>query len=215
MKNFMRTLLLRGIHLVIFFSALYVLDYVELGSSDSMEYEELQVIHRDIAIPNITLTDEIKTGLFFDGLRIDVSMIKANDIIESIGPWEHYIERYSSYYDVDPDLVRAIIYAESKGDPYVVSKTGAEGLMQLMPLTSDFMGISNAFDPEENIKAGVKYIAWLVKNSKKLNDTHVLWAWNAGPSMIHKNIIPGETRKFIIEVLSVKTFLKDGSSSTI
>ncbi|MFC1538577.1 lytic transglycosylase domain-containing protein [Candidatus Latescibacterota bacterium] len=215
MKTYMRTLMLRGIHLLIFFSALYILDYVELGSFESTEYEELQIIHRDILIPSITLTDEIKTGMFFDGLRIDVSMIKTEDILESIGPWEHYIERYSSNYNVDPDLVRAIIYAESKGDPHVVSRDGAEGLMQLMPLTSDFMGISNPFDPEENIKAGVKYIAWLVKYSEKYNDTHVLWAWNAGPSMIHKNIIPGETRKFIIKVLSLKTLLKDNGSSTI
>jgi|GEM_PF-7089479 hypothetical protein len=215
MKKFMRTWLLEGIHLMIFFSAIFVLNFVELGSSDTVKYEELQAIHKDIVIPNITLTDEIKTGLFFDGLRIDVSMIKPQDIMDSISPWEHYIERYSSYYKVDPDLVRAIIYAESKGDPYVVSRTGAEGLMQLMPVTSDFMGISNPFDPEENIKAGVKYIAWLLKNSKEYNDTHVLWAWNAGPGKMHRNIIPGETRKFIIEVLSVKTFLKDGSSSTI
>ncbi len=215
MNIILRTWLLKGIHLVIFFSAIVVLNFVELDSLDSMEFDELQVIHKDIVIPNITLTDEIKTGLFLERMRIDVSDFEHSHVIESLSPWEHYIERYSSLYNVDPDLVRAIIYAESKGDPYVVSKTGAEGLMQLMPVTSDFMGISNPFDPEENIKAGVKYIAWLLKNSGDYNDTEILWAWNAGPGKLNRNIIPGETRKFIIEVLSVKTLLKDGSSSTI
>ena len=215
MKKYLKSWFFKAVNCVIFILALYVLDYLELNRYDSLEFKELQIVHRDIAIPTITLTDEIKTGLFFDGLRIDISMIKPEHIFESISPWEQYIERYSSLYGVDPDLVRAIIYAESKGNPFVVSRVGAKGLMQLMPITADFMGISNPFDPEENIKAGVKYIAWLVRHSEKYDDTHLLWAWNAGPSMINKKIIPGETKKFIIEVISVKTLLKEDKSKTI
>ena len=215
MKKYLRRWFFKAVNFVIFISALYVLDYLELYRSDPLEFKELQIVHRDIAIPTITLTDEIKAGLFFDGLRIDISMIKPEHIFESISPWEQYIERYSSLCDVDPDLVRAIIYAESKGNPFVVSRVGAKGLMQLMPITADFMGISNPLDPEENIKAGVKYIAWLVRHSEEYDDTHLLWAWNAGPSMINKNIIPGETKKFIIEVISVKTLLKEDKSKAI
>ncbi len=196
------------INLIIFFTALYILDFIDLHKSESAEYSEIQVINRDIAIPNMTLTNEIKTGMFLDGLRVDSSIIRPDDIAKSISSWEHYIKQYSNKYGIDPDLVRAIIYTESKGDPMVTSKNGAQGLMQIMPVTADLMGISDPFDPEENIKAGVKYIAWLIKNNKINNDVYLLWAWNAGPSMISKKIIPGETKEFIIEVLSVKAFLE-------
>ncbi len=197
-------------NLIIFMVAFYAIICIEADKPESLELNEIQVIHRDIVIPNITLTDEIKTGMFLDMLEIDISIISPRKIFESISPWEHHIKRYCASYGVDPDLVKAIIYAESKGDPFVISRDGAQGLMQLMPRTADFMGISNPFDPEENIKAGVKYIAWLVKNSEKYDDPYLLWAWNAGHGMINKKKIPRETRKFIIEVLSVKTFLKEG-----
>jgi len=203
------------INLVIFITALYTIDFIELNRSEPVEFKELQFVHRDIAIPNMTLTHEIRAVIFLDGLKIDASMISPKDIAKSISSWEHHVKRYSSKYGIDPDLVRAIIYAESKGDPFVISRRGAQGLMQIMPVTADFMGISNPFDPEENIKAGVKYIDWLMRNSKINNEAYLLWAWNAGPGMISKKIIPGETREFIIEVLSVKTFLKEDKNRTI
>ena len=203
------------INLIIFITALYALDFIELNRLAPVEFKELQIVYRDIAIPNMTLTNEIRAGMFLDGLRIDTSKIKPKDINKSIISWEHYVKKYSSKYGVDPDLVRAIIYTESKGDPFVISRNGAQGLMQIMPITADFMGISNPFDPEENIKAGVKYIAWLVRNSEINDEAYLLWAWNAGPGMISKKIIPGETREFIIEVLSVKTFLKEDKNRTI
>jgi len=203
------------INLVIFIISLFTLDFIEQGRSEPLEFKELQIVHRDIAIPNMTLTHEIRAGMFLDGLRIDISMIRPKDIAKSISSWKHYVKRYSSQYGVDPDLVYAIIYAESKGDPLVISRTGAQGLMQIMPVTADFMGINNPFDPEQNIEAGVKYISWLLKNSGINNEAYLLWAWNAGPSMISKKIIPGETMEFIIEVLSVKTFLKEDKKRAI
>ena len=156
----------------------------------------------------------MKAGIFLSSFKVDTSTIKHSHLVDSISPWDKYIEKYASRYGVDPDLVRAIIYAESKGDPFVTSRVGAQGLMQIMPQTADFMGINNPFDPEENIKAGVKFISWLVKNGKK-DDTDLLWAWNAGLSKLNKKILPSETRKFIIEVLSVKTYLKEDRNSAI
>ena len=167
---------------------------------------------REASLPHITITDEMKVGMFYDGLRIDHSVINPKDIVKSINPWESYVQRYSGQYSVDPDLVHAIIYAESKGDPYSISKDGAVGLMQIMPSTAAYFGISDVFDPEENIKAGVMYIDWLVKH---YDEEYMLWAWNAGPSRIRKYHMPGETKKFIVEVLSVKTFLKDDKNKTI
>ena len=119
------------------------------------------------------------------------------------------IIHFSELYGVDSDLVRSIIYAESKGDPYKISRAGALGLMQIMPSTAEITGISDLLDPEKNINAGVKYLAWL----KKLHDEpRLLWAWNAGLTRLKKNILPGETKKFIVEVITVKSFFKDDNN---
>lgn len=163
-------------------------------------------------LPHVTITDEMKVGIFFDQLRVDYSIIDPANIVQSIRPWDQYIRQYSREYGVDPNLVRAIIYAESKGDPYRISRNGAVGLMQIMPSTADFLGIDNVLDPEENIKAGVMYIAWLAKD---YDEEYALWAWNAGPGRIEQNKMPTETKRFIVEVLSVKTFLRDDMNSTI
>ena len=208
-NTIMRKLIFVAVNLIIFIYALSTVNSIELNRYEPVKIAEIQVVHKEIVIPTITLTNEIKAGMFLESLRIDTSMIRPREIVKCISPWEQYIIKYSSQYGVDPDLVRAIIYAESKGDPYVISRNGAQGLMQIMPATADFMGISNPFDPEENIKAGVKYITWLIKHKNKYDEKHLLWAWNAGPSKTDKKIMPHETQNFIIEVLSVKSFLKE------
>ena len=185
---------------------------VDMSMVEEVEVSGEVMPPRDVVLPHITVTDEMKVGKFINELRIDHSKIKPKQIVQSIYSWDPYILRYSEQYSVDPDLVRAIIYAESKGDPYSVSKDGAMGLMQIMPSTADHMDVSDIFDPEENIKAGVKYIAWL---DKHYDEIHVLWAWNAGPEMIRKQCMPAETKKFIVEVLSIKTFLKDDKNRAI
>ena len=210
----MNKILFKAVNILIFITALFVLNTIEKVESEPVFIPGIQVVHADIVIPTITLTNEIKAGLFLEGLRIDTSMILPGKIVECISPWEKFIEKYSAKYGVDSDLVRAIIYAESKGDPFVISRDGAQGLMQIMPETADFMGINNPFDPEENIEAGVKYITWLVKHKKKYDEAHLLWAWNAGPGKTERKIMPHETKNFIIEVLSVKTFLKEDKNIT-
>ena len=139
-------------------------------------------------------------------MRIDTSHLKPKQVHQSLDPWQSYIDLYAAQYGVDPDLVSAIVYTESKGDPFRISRDGALGLMQIMPSTASFLGFDNVLDPEENIKAGVKYIAWLLK---QYGESHALWAWNAGPTRVSKKLMPRETRNFIVEVLSVKSLLKE------
>ena len=67
-------------------------------------------------------------------------------------------------FDVDAALVSAVIKAESDYNPRIVSHKGARGLMQLMPATAKRFGVSNSFDPEENIHAGTRYLRWLLKS---------------------------------------------------
>ena len=82
-------------------------------------------------------------------------------------------------------MVKIIIKKESNFNPRAVSKSGAIGLMQLMPQTAAFLGVKDIYDPRENIKGGVKYL-------RKLYDMFggdlelVLAAYHAGPSLVKK-----------------------------
>ena len=91
----------------------------------------------------------------------------------------------ATLHGVDAALVRAIIHAESAFNPNAVSRVGAQGLMQLMPATASRFGVSAAFEPTENIKGGVSYLAWL---SKRFNGdiTRVAAGYNAGEGAVDK-----------------------------
>jgi len=208
-KNILNWLLVFIFNVTLVEFALYVVD---LEMTEKNYCEEVTEIPFEVSLPSMTLTDEMMIDMFFQGLRVDPSLIEPKKIEKSLGPWDTYVKHYSSQYGVDPDLIRAIIYAESKGDPYSISKNGALGLMQIMPSTANYMDINNLLDPEENIKFGVKYIASL---TRKFGDPHVLWAWNAGPNKLKQNKMPVETKRFIVEVYSVRKFLKDDKNNTI
>ena len=72
-----------------------------------------------------------------------------------------WVAYYAAAYRVPLDLVMAIIDEESGWNPYAVSEKGAVGLMQLMPQTALRFGVHNRFRPDENIRGGVAYLAWL------------------------------------------------------
>jgi soluble lytic murein transglycosylase-like protein len=72
-------------------------------------------------------------------------------------------EYYAGVYQVPIELVEAVIEVESNWQPYAVSPKGAAGLMQLMPATAVKLGVRNPFRIEENIRAGVRYLAWLMR----------------------------------------------------
>lgn len=100
-------------------------------------------------------------------------------------PFHSHILRACRIYDVDVALIRAIIMAESSNNPRAVSRRGAKGLMQLMPITAKSLGIEDAFDPALNIDGGVRYF-------KKLLDRFdgdvklALAAYNAGSRYVRK-----------------------------
>ena len=88
-------------------------------------------------------------------------------------------------YGVDEAVVRAVIHAESAFDAKARSHVGAQGLMQLMPATAERFGVSNAYDASQNIRGGVKYLAWLLK---RFNGDLTLAAagYNAGEGAVDK-----------------------------
>ena len=91
----------------------------------------------------------------------------------------------AKHFDVDAALVSAVIKAESDYDARTVSHKGARGLMQLMPATAKRFGVSNAFDPVENIHGGTRYLRWLLKTFDGNADLAVA-AYNAGEGNVWK-----------------------------
>lgn len=105
-------------------------------------------------------------------------------------------------HGVEEAIVRAIIHAESSFNPNALSRVGAQGLMQLMPATARRFGVSNAFDPTQNISGGVQYLSWLLK---RYNGDLTLAAagYNAGEGAVdrYKGVPPyNETRRYVERV---------------
>ena len=86
---------------------------------------------------------------------------------------------------VDPRFIHAVIWQESKYDNHAKSHAGAQGLMQLMPATAKRFGCEHPDDPEENIKAGTKYLSWLLKRFSG-NVELALAGYNAGEGSVDK-----------------------------
>lgn len=120
--------------------------------------------------------------------------------------YDRLIIRMANEHALDPALVKAVIHAESHFNPYATSKKGASGLMQLMPKTAAIYGVTDIYDPVQNVSAGVQYLKYLMdryQNKHKL----VLAAYNAGPKAVarYKGIPPyRETRKYVKRVMKYK-----------
>jgi len=105
---------------------------------------------------------------------------------------------------VPAGLIRAVLMAESAGNPSAVSVAGAQGLMQLMPGTSAGCGISNPFDPTENVQCGTSYLRTLLHHYHN-NATLAVAAYNAGPGAVDRyhGVPPyAETRAYVVRVIN-------------
>ncbi|PIE91215.1 MAG: hypothetical protein CR997_02050 [Acidobacteria bacterium] len=110
-------------------------------------------------------------------------------------------------YNVDANLIKAVIEVESSRNYRVVSHKGAQGLMQLIPSTAIRFGVRNAFNPSENIRGGTKYLRFLLGYFEG-NVDHVLAAYNAGEVAVdnHGGIPPfKETRNYIRKIRKLYT----------
>ncbi len=117
--------------------------------------------------------------------------------------FQRMIGEAAARYGVEPELVRAIIRAESAFNPVAVSPKGARGLMQLMPATARRRGCRNPYDARANIEAGVEHLRMLLDTYKK-NLPRVLAAYNAGRGSVarYHGIPPyAETEQYVARVL--------------
>jgi soluble lytic murein transglycosylase-like protein len=106
-------------------------------------------------------------------------------------------------HDLNVDLLASVVRQESGGNAHAISRTGARGLMQLMPKTAVDLGVQNSFAPSENVKGGTAYLDALLKRYHD-NLALALAAYNAGPAAVDRwHGIPPyrETRNYVARVI--------------
>lgn len=121
-----------------------------------------------------------------------------------------YITTYAKKFYISPELVKAVIHAESLFNPRAISRKGAMGMMQLMPETAKDYGVGDPFNARENIRGGVNYLANLLNKFK--SERLALAAYNAGPANVTKygGIPPfKETINYVSKVMSLKQAYKN------
>ena len=114
------------------------------------------------------------------------------------------IDKVAKKHGVDQKLVRALVRQESGFNPNATSHCGAQGLMQLMPATAKGLGVTDAYNPVQNVEGGVKYLKGLL-NKYNGNVILALAAYNAGPGAVDKygNVPPyKETQNYVKSILA-------------
>jgi len=172
-------------------------------------------------LPVLFLLTEISYGSGMADTLTQDDIINDTWIIKRIKKTNVYyhgiIVKTSNEYNLEPSLIKAVILAESGFRKKTVSRSGAQGLMQLMPETAKALSVKNAFNPENNISGGVKHLKYLLDRCSGDLDM-ALAAYNAGMGKVHKyNGIPPykETINYIKRVREYKKYYELVMSNSI
>jgi len=122
---------------------------------------------------------------------------------KAVAPYESIIQEAAVKYSIDPNLIKAVIYQESRGNATATSGAGAKGLMQLVDGTAKDMGVVNSFDPYDNIMGGTRYLRMLMDMFEN-NVDDVLAGYNAGPNKLKK-----KGREEVYNYKETKTYMKN------
>lgn len=128
---------------------------------------------------------------------------------------ERMINETAERHRVDPNLVKAVVQAESGYDPFAVSRKGAQGLMQLVPGTATQLGVKNVFDPQQNLDAGVGYLRTLLERYNG-DLPKALAAYNAGATSVDRwGGVPNfrETRLYVQKITN--SYFRPGYNSSV
>jgi len=163
-----------------------------------------------------------------DNNRYKLLALSSEDMTQSGQHYDPLILARAAQYDsiietaavsaaIEPNLLRAVIVVESGFNSRAVSKRGAVGLMQLMPATATRFGVSNPFDPKQNVHGGARYLKFLIDRFGQ-NIRLALAAYNAGEEAVDRNggQIPPftETMAYVPRVLKIYQMLIEQTRST-
>jgi len=189
-EAFIRSISLKKIGLI--FNIVFISTFFAFSSSGEKNPRPLPQYEEVVEEPTVDI-------------QISAASVKKSRFYHSI------ILKAANRYLVDPALVKAIIMAESGYDPQAVSSQGATGLMQLMPKTAEALGVEDAFNPEHNVNAGVRYLKRLLEEFN--HDIKLaLAAYNAGSSTVkqHQGIPPIKaTQHYIKRVFTYYRYYKN------
>jgi Rod binding domain-containing protein len=134
----------------------------------------------------------------------DVLVVKpSTQSLNRLSKYEDIINYAADTHGVDKNIIKSVILAESSARENAVSSANAKGLMQIIDSTADYLGISNVFDPKENITGGAKYLSELLRRYNG-DLEFALAGYNAGPGNVDKyNGIPPftETQTYVKRVM--------------
>ncbi len=182
------------------------------------------LLTRDFALETLALVRPQKVqepvGTLGDGAGASAGRVIPNlerprapsDRPPGLVPFARHIRDAAGQFGVAPNLIRAVILAESRGDHLAVSPRGARGLMQILPSTGRELGVPRAddlFHPRTNIFVGTQYLAQLLSQSNG-DVRKALASYNAGPGAVAEGQnLPAETREFVPRVLRLWAQLRN------
>ena len=179
---------------------LYFLGCVTVGSVASTSYAG-QTIYQLKESNGTTLLTNKKAR--YNHLKVEKKTYYPDSNIHSYSNWgsseasvlpsysrnknafDRIIKQAAAQHGISEGLIKAVMHTESGFNVNARSPVGAQGLMQLMPATARRFNVSNAYDPQQNIMAGAKYLSWLMKRFNG-NTSLVLASYNAGEGNVAK-----------------------------